>query len=149
MTIKLSGPWDFARIEEFLDESTIPMRLSCNAADGFPRVISLWYGYAADTLYCVTHESSKLVALLQRNHRVAFDVSPDTPPYFGIRGQGSATLEPLGNNPMLENLLTRYVGNLDSRFSQWLLSRSAEEILITIKPHQLYSWDYRQRMSTT
>ena len=148
MSIKLSGPWDLEQIEEFLGDSTIPLRLSCNAADGFPRVISLWYAYEGQTLYCVTHESSKLVTLLQRNHRVGFDVSPDTPPYLGIRGQGSASLEPLGNNLMLEKFLMRYVGNLDSKFSQWLLSRSAEEVLITIKPHKLYSWDYRQRMSS-
>jgi nitroimidazol reductase NimA-like FMN-containing flavoprotein (pyridoxamine 5'-phosphate oxidase superfamily) len=147
MDIVLSGPWDFENIETFLTDSTIPVRLSCNAADGFPRVISLWYGYEAQTLYCVTHQSSKLVALLQRNQQVGFDISPDTPPYCGIRGQGTASLQPLGDSPMLEQLLMRYVGNLDSGFSKWLLSRSAEELLITINPHALFSWDYRKRMS--
>ncbi|MEH6568485.1 MAG: hypothetical protein V7709_05385 [Halioglobus sp.] len=147
MSIKLSGPWDLENINHFLNDSTIPLRLSCNAADGFPRVISLWFAYEAETLYCVTHQSSKLISLLHRDHRVGFDVSPNMPPYFGIRGQGSANLEPLGENRMLEKLLERYVGDLDSPFSQWLLSRSPEEVLVTIKPHQLYSWDYRNRMA--
>jgi nitroimidazol reductase NimA-like FMN-containing flavoprotein (pyridoxamine 5'-phosphate oxidase superfamily) len=147
MDIALSGPWDFDDIETFLADSTIPIRLSCNAADGFPRVISLWYGYEAQTLYCVTHQSSKLVTLLQRDQQVGFDISPDTPPYCGIRGQGTASLQPLGDSPILEQLLMRYVGNLESGFSKWLLSRSAEELLITIKPHALFSWDYRKRMS--
>lgn len=147
MTIELSGPWQQSHIDEFLTGSGLPIRLSCNAADGFPRVVSLWFQYTDNTLFCVTHQSSELIKMLKNNDRVGFDISPNEPPYFGLRGQGTAELSPLGDSPILQNLLQTYVGDTDSSFSQWLLSRSDEEIIISVRPHRLYSWDYRKRMS--
>ena len=147
MTIELSGPWQHQEIDQFLSGSALPVRLSCIASDGFPRVVSLWYQYAADTLYCVTHKSSKLIRLLEINNRVGFEVSPNTPPYCGIRGQGTAELNPLGESSLLQELVTRYVGDTESSFSRWLISRSADEIIVSVTPHRLYSWDYRKRMS--
>ena len=145
----IAGPWSLAQIETFLHESTIPVRLSCVAADGYPRVISLWSQFNTGALYCVTHQDSKLVKMLKGNARVGFEVSADSPPYHGIRGQGNAVLKTLGEDPALEQLLTRYVGNIDSDFSCWLLSRSKEELLLIVNPCRLYSWDYRERMSGT
>jgi hypothetical protein len=145
--VELAGPWKASQVEEFLDQARIPIRLSTVAEDGFPRVISLWFQYESDTLYCVTHQSSKLARLLQKNDHVGFEISADSPPYHGIRGQGTASLQALGSNPALTTLLTRYIGDLETSFSQWLLSRREEELLITIKPHRLFSWDYRERMA--
>jgi nitroimidazol reductase NimA-like FMN-containing flavoprotein (pyridoxamine 5'-phosphate oxidase superfamily) len=147
MAIELSGPWQQQEISEFLDDSALPVRLSCIGGDGFPRVISLWYQYKADTLYCVTHQSSKLIKMLNKNNRVGFEVSPNTPPYCGVRGQGTAAMTALGESSLLQELVDCYVGDADSSFSRWLLSRSAEEIIISVTPHRLYSWDYRKRMS--
>ena len=147
MSIKLSGPWSQQEIGSFLNSATLPIRLSTVAGDGFPRVISLWFLYRADKLYCVTHQSSKLVGLLRKNPRVGFEVAPDAPPYYGVRGQGTAELQPLGEDPALKQLVERYVGDTESSFARWLLSRSAEELIITIVPHRLYSWDYRERMA--
>lgn len=147
MTTKLSGPWDMQQIEQFLGSATLPIRLSCIASDGFPRVVSLWFLYRQDTLFCVTHQSSKLVQLLQKNQRVGFEVSPNDPPYYGVRGQGTATINALGDDPALEQLLQRYIGDNTSSFSRWLLSRSPEEMIISVAPHRIYSWDYRQRMA--
>lgn len=147
MTVEFGGPWSESEVGGFLGEVTLPIRLSCVAADGFPRVVSLWYQYRQGTLYCITHESAKLVSLLKHNNRVGFDISADAPPYHGIRGQGTAALQPLGDDPAMEELLERYVGDLDSKFSRWLLSRKQEELLIVIRPHRIFSWDYRQRMA--
>jgi nitroimidazol reductase NimA-like FMN-containing flavoprotein (pyridoxamine 5'-phosphate oxidase superfamily) len=105
MAIDLSGPWKKPQIDEFLIGNNLPVRLSCNASDGFPRVISLWYQYANDTLFCVTHQSSKLITLLKNNNQVGFEISPNEPPYFGVRGQGTAQLQPLGESPILDDLL--------------------------------------------
>ena len=148
MTIATSGPWQQAQIAEFLDTATLPIRLSCVAADGFPRVISLWFLHRAGNLYCVTHRSSKLVSLLNHSDKIGFEVAPDAPPYHGVRGQGRATLTPLGEDPALELLLQRYMGDLNTDFSQWLLSRKEEELIVCIKPHRLFSWDYRERMAS-
>ncbi|MFT4822466.1 MAG: hypothetical protein ACJAUG_000869 [Halioglobus sp.] len=147
MAIDLSGPWKKPQIDEFLIGNNLPVRLSCNASDGFPRVISLWYQYANDTLFCVTHQSSKLITLLKNNNQVGFEISPNEPPYFGVRGQGTAQLQPLGESPILDDLLEKYVGDTDSSFAQWLISRKAEELIISVRPHRLYTWDYRERMS--
>lgn len=147
MTIDLSGPWQQPQIDEFLIGNNLPVRLSCNASDGFPRVISLWYQYADGTLFCVTHQSSKLIKILKNNNRVGFEISPNEPPYFGVRGQGTAHLQPLADSPILDQLLEKYVGDTDSSFAKWLLSRKAEELIISVRPHRLYSWDYRERMS--
>ena len=47
---------------------------------------------------------------------------------------------------MLEQLLGRYLGGHDSALAKWLLSRSEDEVLITISPRRWFSWDYRERM---
>ena len=73
MTTKLAGPWSRPQIDEFLKTMHIPVRLSCVAADGFPRVISLWYQYNSGTLNCVTNRTSKLAQLLEKNNRVGFE----------------------------------------------------------------------------
>jgi hypothetical protein len=93
MALTLKGPWDKAQIDAFLHNSTFPLRLACVADDGFPRVVSVWYGYDGQHLRCVSHRSSQLVGLLQRCDRVGFELAPNEPPYHGVRGQGIATLD--------------------------------------------------------
>ena len=142
----LNGPWTKPEVEAFLEQSTIPIRLATVAQDQFPRVISLWFLYQAPSLCCVTHQSSHLARMLEGNSSVGFEISGDSPPYHGIRGQGEATLTPLGDSSLLRELLLRYVGSLESPFAQWLLSRAEGEMIITISPSRLFSWDYRERM---
>lgn len=147
MTSPLSGPWSQQTLDDFLAASKLPIRLSCIASDGFPRVVSLWYAYDSPCLLCATHQSSSLVKLLEKNSRVGFEISPDSPPYYGVRGQALAALSPLGESDLLERLLNSYLGETSSPFAHWLLSRSAEELVITLTPRRLYSWDYRERMT--
>ena len=64
-----------------------------------------------------------------------------------MRGQGQASLAPLGDHDVLETLLDRYLGQQESRVGNWLLARKDEEMLITISPERMFSWDYRQRMA--
>ena len=147
MDTNLKGPWTSSQVGHFLQQTTVPLRLSCVAPDGFPRVVSLWYAYRDDALLCVTHQSSKLVSLLSQNPRVGFEVAPDSPPYRGVRGQGLAAMAPLGDDQTLHDLLENYIGNVESDFSRWLLSRAADEIVISVTPTRLYSWDYTERMT--
>jgi hypothetical protein len=44
-------------------------------------------------------------------------------------------------------MLQRYLGGTDSKLGSWLLSRVEDEILITIEPLRLFTWDYRERMA--
>ena len=84
--------------------------------------------------------------MLRDNEKVGFEVSPNQPPYYGVRGQGIAELTNEGAGDVLEQLLQRYLGGSDSSLGNWLLSRRDEEVLISIEPQRLFSWDYRQRM---
>ncbi|MFK7732844.1 MAG: pyridoxamine 5'-phosphate oxidase family protein [Pseudomonadales bacterium] len=146
MPVELSGPWSQATTDTFLDECTLPLRLSCIASDGFPRVASMWFRFDAGHLLCVTHQNSKVAKILKQNNRVGFEVSPNEPPYYGVRGQGLVSIEKLGDSPLLEDLLARYVGDTSSSFAQWLLGRKEEELILSIKPQRLFTWDYRERM---
>jgi len=147
MAATLKGPWDRDQINSFLQHSTFPLRLACVAADGFPRVVSVWYGYDGERFCCVSHRSSQLVSLLQRSERVGFEIAPNEPPYCGVRGQGVARLDSDADGAVLGRMLARYLGGADSKLGNWLLSRAEDEVLITIEPLRLFSWDYRERMT--
>ena len=147
MTASLSGPWHLPQIEAFMSRSKIPMRLACVGKDGFPRVVSVWFRYTDGSLQCVTHKDSHLANTLRDNARVGFEIAPNDPPYHGVRGRGTTTLAPLGSATVLEELLAHYLGGQDSRVGNWLLSRKEEELLVTVQPLNLFSWDYRERMA--
>lgn len=146
MAISIKGPWSSAAVAQYLENSVYPMRLACIGGDGFPRVVSVWYQYTDGRFYCVSHRASKLITLLRANERVGFEVAPNEPPYCGVRGQGIASVQSLGEQATLDDLLERYLGGADSRLGNWLLSRREEEMLITIEPQRVFSWDYQERM---
>ncbi|MCR9107218.1 MAG: pyridoxamine 5'-phosphate oxidase family protein [Gammaproteobacteria bacterium] len=146
-SVTLNGPWDHAQVERFLSDTVYPLRLACIGPDEFPRVVSLWFKYAAGRLHCVTHKSSKLMGLIQASPRVGFEVSTNDPPYFGVRGQGLVTVSPLDATQMLDELLERYLDDANTSLQQWLRSRAADERIIQIEPTRFFSWDYRARMN--
>jgi nitroimidazol reductase NimA-like FMN-containing flavoprotein (pyridoxamine 5'-phosphate oxidase superfamily) len=146
MQTKIKGAWNEEEISRFLGGCKYPIRLAVTGPGGFPRVVSLWFRHENDRLLCVTHQDSFLARLLREDGRVGFEISPNEPPYMGVRGHGEATLEPLGDRSTLSELLENYLGGSDSRLASWLLSRSEEELVITVTPHSVFSWDYRERM---
>ena len=147
MEASIKGPWSAQEIEDFLQGCRYPMRLACVGSDGYPRVVSVWFIYQQGQLFCASHSSSQMVALLRANGRVGFEIATNDPPYFGVRGQADASLADSGGAAMLRRLLERYLGGVDSPLAKWLLSRSEDELLITVTPRRLFSWDYRQRMA--
>jgi hypothetical protein len=147
MSISIKGPWTQSQVSQYLGDTRVPLRLACIGADGFPRVVSLWFCYQAGRLYCVSHRDSMVVKLLEKQGKVGFEIAPNEPPYSGVRGQGVATLQPLGDRSTLTDLVDRYLGGQDSSLASWLLSRSEQELLITIEPIRLFTWDYRERMA--
>jgi nitroimidazol reductase NimA-like FMN-containing flavoprotein (pyridoxamine 5'-phosphate oxidase superfamily) len=135
------------QIRQFLKERVIPLRLACVGGDGYPRVVSVWYLFREGRFFSVSHQGSQLVGLLRADDKVGFEVAPEQPPYCGVRGQGVASLTHEGAGDVLDEVLRRYLGGTDSDLAQWLLSRREEEVLISITPERLFSWDYRERMS--
>ena len=147
MTLDIRGPWSEKDAVRFLDDARIPIRLACVGQDGFPRVVSLWYRYEQGVFYCVTHRDAKLTALLRGNEKVGFEVSPNEPPYHGVRGQGIVSLHENGGAETLSTHLHRYLGGTESPLARWLLSRAQDELLVKVTVTRMFSWDYRERMS--
>ena len=132
--------------EQWLQQCVIPIRLACVGQDEFPRVVSVWFLYQEGEFLCVSHRDSSLVKLLRATPKVGFEISPDTPPYHGVRGQGTASLGHEGAGDVLRAVIRRYLGDSNSSLADWLLSREEEELLIRVAPQRFFTWDYRDRM---
>lgn len=146
---EIKGPWNHSQVTGYLQNTSWPMRLACVGSDGFPRVVSIWYRYRDSCFFCVTHRESKLAGLLKNNRKVGFEVSPNEPPYYGVRGQGLVSLHEEGADATLHGHLQHYLGGTSSSLARWLLSRAQDELLVLVEPVRMFSWDYRERMTTS
>lgn len=122
------------------------MRLAANTSSGFPVLLSLWFLSDGEELLAAVHRDSRIVTRLRADSRCAFEIAPNEPPYFGVRGQGIASLEPSGAPELLERLLHRYLGGTESKLGRFLLGRAEEELVVRLTPSWVGSWDYRERM---
>ncbi len=138
-----SGPWDDARIADYLHATAIPIRLA-SAGRRFPLVQSLWFHFDSDALWCCTQADSVLATRLRREPACGFEVSADAPPYRGVRGTGTASLLPGRAADILPVLIERYVG--PSPLADWLMSRLDTEVAVRIDGLVVTSWDYSGRM---
>ena len=130
-----------------LESYLAPLRLAVVEESGFPLICSLWFHYADERLYCATAKTSKVAEYLRRNPKCGFELAPNEPPYFGVRGHGIASVSTEGADDLLARLVDRYLGTRDSEFSRWLLGRAREEVAIQIEIEWITSWDYSSRMS--
>lgn len=143
---KLSGPWAQSDVEAFLHQALIPVRLSAISSSGWPTVVSLWFLYEGGVLKCASKPNARITELLRANPKCGFEVAGETPPYYGIRGQGLATLDLKSGPGLLPRLIDRYIGPDITPFRRWLMAAQDEEVAIVIRPTRLMSWDYRKRM---
>jgi len=144
--IRLTGPWTESRVQEFLAEARIPMRLAANTDSGFPIVLSLWFLAEDEEIFAVVHRDARIAKRLEADARCAFEIAPDQPPYRGVRGQATASLDTDGAAALLERLLDRYLGSTDSSLGRFLLARAEEELIVRLRPNWMASWDYSERM---
>jgi nitroimidazol reductase NimA-like FMN-containing flavoprotein (pyridoxamine 5'-phosphate oxidase superfamily) len=142
-----SSAWSESGVNDFLSEYTAPLRLAVLDGSGFPRVCSLWFRYAEGRLFCATKGKSKVVDWIRENPKCGFEVAPNEPPYYGVRGRGHATVTSVGAVELLTTLVDRYLGDRETEFSRGLLSRVEDEVAIEIEIDWMTSWDYRSRMS--
>ena len=144
--MRRKGPWSTEQIEHFLRESRAPIRLACNGASGHPVLASLWFVPLDGELWCATQRTARVVSHLSRDPRCAFEVSVESPPYRGVRGQGVAMLHEDRGEEILRILIDRYLRDSTSRLARFLLTRVEHETAIAIEPQTLVSWDYQERM---
>ena len=133
-------------VSAYLEQSLIPLRLSCVTPSGWPVVLSLWYLHRDGRLYCATQEHAKVVSYLRHEPRCAFEVASDQPPYCGVRGQAKAVIDRDLGAEILRQLLLRYLGGTDSPLARQLLSRGQTEVAIIIEPVTLFKWNFAARM---
>lgn len=144
--IRSNSAWPLEKIESFLCTQQIPIRLACLNKKDNPIVISLWYLYRDEALWCATQKSAKVVSYLNRNPVCGFEIAPESPPYQGVRGQGVATISTEPALSVLTGLIDRYPVDEDSGLAKWLIERADKEVAICIKPTWMTSWDYSSRM---
>ena len=133
-------------VQTYLERAVIPLHLSCATPTGWPVVLSLWYLYRDRQLYCATQKTAKVVSYLARGPRCGFEIASDLPPYCGVRGQGLATIDARLGPDTLRQLLVRYLGGIENPLAERLLSRSRTEVAIIIKPVNLHTWNFSERM---
>lgn len=139
--------WSETAVVEFLETFKGPVRIAATTEFGFPLICSLWYQHWEGTLLCATQRRAALAQHLARDGRCAFELSTNEPPYFGLRGRGVASISSEGAPEILEQVASRYLGEEDSPFRQWLRNRAEDEVCIRIEPAWMTTWDYRNRMT--
>ncbi|ADE02504.1 hypothetical protein [Haloferax volcanii] len=146
-----TGPWSRARVDGFLADATVPVRLSCRTPADDLWMLSLWYEWdpEASELRCATSADADVVRFLRARDDVAFEISTNDPPYRGVRGRGTATVEPDAEKAVLRRLITRYLGDTDSELAKRLLSPERDEVVIRIRPERVHTWDYAARMRSS
>jgi len=144
----VDGAWSRDQLTAFLGDALVPLRLGCHTTDGTLWTVSLWFQYDGQ-FRCATGKRSDVASFLRADEQVSFEVSTNQPPYMGVRGSGTATLSPDEGKETLRGLLERYLGGTDSELAQFLLADDREELLITVEPDRLYTWDFTDRMGGT
>jgi nitroimidazol reductase NimA-like FMN-containing flavoprotein (pyridoxamine 5'-phosphate oxidase superfamily) len=141
------GAWSTSEATAYLRESTVPIRLACRTPSGGLWMLSLWYAYHDGEFLCATGSDADVVRYLEADAGVAFEVSDNEPPYRGVRGSGTVTIEADEEKTLLRELLERYLGGTDNSLADRLLDDDREEVALRITPEKLYTWDFTDRMA--
>lgn len=140
-----SGPWGADQVTRWLEGARIPVRLSVLAPRG-PLVVSLWYRFDGDALWCATRSGADVVAHVRSDPRVGIEVAPDLPPYRGVRGTGRAAVVPECGADLLDRLLDRYLDAVNDPLADALRGNADDEVALRIDSLTLSSWDFSTRM---
>jgi hypothetical protein len=146
-SLSVDSAWPLNKLEDFLTKCRWPLRLAIMSDSGFPLICSLWFAYEDGRLLCATTRQAKVVDCILANPQCGFEIAPNEPPYFGVRGQAVATVSAEGSMDLLGNLVDRYLGSRETKFASWLLRRSDDEVKIELDIRWMTSWDYSGRMS--
>ena len=140
-------------ILECLTNSKIPIRLACMSISDWPIVVSLWYTYLNEKVYCATQNTAKVVKYLKKNPKCGFEIAGDSFPYRGVRGYGKASIVENKGEEILRMLIQKYLIGKETTISslklyKLLLSKEhlQNEVAIQIIPSAMFKWDYKKRM---
>ena len=133
-------------INKCIPDQKIPIRVAFIKSSGVPTVVSLWYMYNDDKIYCAAQKTAKIVSYIQKNSVCGFEIAAYKPPYKGIRGEGIVKILNETGEYVLEILINKYLGEKESTLSKLLRKNSKTEIAIEITPQKIFNYDYSKRM---
>jgi nitroimidazol reductase NimA-like FMN-containing flavoprotein (pyridoxamine 5'-phosphate oxidase superfamily) len=132
-------------IMECLTNSKIPIRLACMSISDWPIVVSLWYTYLNEKVYCATQNTAKVVKYLRKNPKCGFEIAGDSFPYRGVRGYGKASIVENKGEEILRMLIQKYLTGKETTISslklyKLLLSKEhlQNEVAIEIIPAAMF-----------
>ena len=137
---------DNTNFQELTSDLKIPIRISFLKTNGAPGIISLWYLIMDGKIYCATQKTAKIVSYFRQNPNCGFEISSDTPPYKGTRGEGNAKIRDEMGQKILDQLISKYLGDKESTLSEFLKSKVKSEVAIEITPQKIFNFDYSKRM---
>lgn len=146
MTIKITGPWSLETVQTYLGEVEIPVQIAALNNDNLPVLISLWFSYENNHIWCATQRDAHIVKLLIKNPSCAFQISSEHMPYKGVRGRATASIIESDGARILDTLVAKYLKESDSKFAKWLTSRKANEVAIQLDLVSMATWDFSGRM---
>ena len=135
---------------QYLIDSDLPIRLACLSISEWPAVVSLWYTYNDEKIYCATQSTARIISYLRRSPKCGFEIAGDRFPYRGIRGYGNASILRDKGESVLRMLLQKYFKEKEtSKLHKLLLSEKhlQNEVAVEITPIRIFEWDYKERMS--
>jgi nitroimidazol reductase NimA-like FMN-containing flavoprotein (pyridoxamine 5'-phosphate oxidase superfamily) len=83
---------DASEIDLFLNEPSHLVRIGTTDADGWPRVVPIWFIYREGKFWFTPRQESAFLANLRRDQRVALSVDEEPLPYRKVSIQGTAEL---------------------------------------------------------
>ncbi|MGA9170607.1 MAG: hypothetical protein WBZ20_10745 [Nitrososphaeraceae archaeon] len=118
-------------------DSDLPIRLACLSMSDWPAVVSLWYVYTDEKIYCATQSTAKIIRYLRRSPKCGFEIAGNRFPYRGIRGYGNASILKEKGENILRVLLQKYFkGRETSKLHKLLLSEKHLKMKLHLKSHQ-------------
>ncbi len=142
----MRGPWSVSQLQQYLYDCETPLRIACQAADGYPLIVPLWFCFDGQSLWSATHCNAKVVKCLKRNPNVGFELANNEMPYKGVRGKADVVLHSDKGSDVLDQVMKKYIKQPGSHLEKWLSGRKEEEIAIELIPHSFSVWDYSARM---
>lgn len=86
-------------VDEFLDERGHLLRLATTDADGFPRLVPIWFIRQGDEILFTPRGPSVFLANIRRDPRVGLSIDEDPLPYRKVTVQGAArVVHDVGND---------------------------------------------------
>ncbi|MCJ7714965.1 MAG: hypothetical protein MUO54_00390, partial [Anaerolineales bacterium] len=146
---KIEGimPTKLSTYQDYLENVRIPLRLACKTETGWPLVLSLWFVYLDEYLYCATQKDARVIRYLSAEPKCAYEIASDLPPYCGIRGQAVAELDDNLGPEILDLLFERYLGGTENKLAKTLGNKKDSEVAIRLKPINSFQWNFSGRMT--